>query len=436
MDNQIIKGRNDSKVNKTQKAFLFIIQKAIRGDDRSPVTYPCCDDCSSIVTLASRHSILPLVVEHLLDADAASPGSVSLPDRTVIDAARMKVIHQAQRTADLGMLLSHLGKAELRPVIMKGAVCRELYPVPAARPSVDEDFLIPPDQAADYHRELTAYGFRTSLDDGAIADADEITYNSTECRMCVEVHKYPFTRDQKAYAHLNDWLEGAYSRAEEVRCGRYSLLTLCPTDHLMYMLFHVYKHFLHGGFGIRQVCDIGLFSERHIDKIDWDRVRSVCREAGIHRFCSALFAIAVRYLLGETPLTGVLDADAMASVDCLPLLEDIMDSGVYGTSTMSRMHSSTITLGAAEKALKSRNGGGSGAAGLLRTVFPPISYMRGAYPFVRKSPLLLPVGWAVRIFKYLKEHRRTRKLKTGDSPARSVRIGRDRVELMKLYGIV
>lgn len=420
-------------MDKVQTSLMYLIEKSIRGEELSDLCQIKCGELDRILQLASRHSILPLVVDPLIRTSQEK--GITRPDQAQINVARMKVIQQAQRTADLELLLDHLKKAGLRPVIMKGAVCRELYPVPAARPSVDEDFLIPPDQAADYHRELTAYGFRTSLDDGAIADADEITYNSTECRMCVEVHKYPFPRDQKAYAHLNDWLEGAYSRAEEVRCGRYSLLTLCPTDHLIYMLFHVYKHFLHGGFGIRQVCDIGLFSEKNIDKIDWDRVRQVCREAGIYTFAAAVFAVAVRHLLGETELKNVLDEEVLSSIDEMPLLDDIMDSGVYGTSTMSRMHSSTITLGAAEKALNKTNSGGA-KAGLLKTVFPPLDYMRGAYPFVRKSPLLLPAGWAVRIFRYLKEHRRLKKLKTGDSAVRSIRMGKDRVELMKLYGIV
>ena len=412
---------------------MYLIKNAIRGDnvsENSPFSY---GDYWSIITLASRHSILPLVIDPLIRASEGK--GIPRPDQAQIDAARMKVIHQAQRTADLELLLDHLEKAGLRPLIMKGVVCRLLYPVPALRPSVDEDFLIRPQEADAYRKELTAYGFIPENGKDNAEEQDEIAYVSRACRMTVEVHTYPFPRNQTAYAHLNGWLEGAQDRAVEFQCGSINALTLCETDHLIYMLFHVYKHFLHGGFGIRQVCDIGLFSEKYIDKIDWDRVRSVCREAGIHRFCSALFAIAVRHLLGETPLTGVLDADAMASVDCQPLLDDIMESGIYGASTVSRMHSSTITLGAAEKALKNPNSGGA-KAGLLKTVFPTLGYMRGAYPFVRKSPLLLPVGWAVRIFRYLKEHRRARKLKTGDSPSRSVRIGRDRVELMKLYGIV
>ena len=417
-----------------QSALLYCIKEVVHG------TFACGGDAvharlTDVLSLASCHSILPLIVNYLLQLDSSSPGSVSLPDSPIIDSARMKVIHQAQRTADLELLLDYLKKAGLRPVIMKGIVCRELYPLPAARPSVDDDLLIRPEEFDAYHRELTAYGFSTSTDPSGFGESDEITYYSTECRMCLEVHKYPFPRNQTAYAHLNGWLEGAVDRAVEQKCGRVDLMTLCPTDHLIYMLFHVYKHFLHGGFGIRQVCDIGLFSERYIDQIDWDRVRTACKEAGIYKFCAAVFAVAIRHLLGDSPLKDIIDPEILQSIDEMPLLDDIMESGIYGASTMSRMHSSTITLGAAEMALKKPNSRGA-KAGLLKTLFPPLGYMRGAYPIVRKYPLLLPVGWIIRIFRYLKEHRRARKLKTGDSPAQSFRIGRDRIELMKLYGIV
>ena len=117
----------------------------------------------------------------------------------------------------------------------------------------------------------------------------------------------------------------------------------------------------------------------------------------------------------------------------MPLLDDIMESGVYGASNMSRMHSSTITLGVAER---QRAGKKRLASGLIRTVFPPLSYMRGSYPILKKTPVLLPATWISRIIRYLKERRLSAKIKTEDKEAGSVKIGRDRVELMKYYEIV
>lgn len=412
----------------TREALLHLINRSIRGETFSEAGSFSCAEHNRILKLASSHSLLPLIVQHFLKTAESAPGIVPLPDKAVIDFARMKVIHQAQRTADLELLLDYLKKVGLHPAIMKGIVCRELYPVPAARPSVDEDILIRPEEFDSYHSELTAYGFSTSTDPSEFVESDEITYYSTECRMCLEVHKYPFPRNQTAYAHLNGWLEGAVDRAVEQKCGRIVLLTLCPTDHLIYMLFHVYKHFLHGGFGIRQVCDIGLFSEKNIDKIDWDSVRRTCREAGIYTFAAAVFAVALRHLLGETPLANVLDAELLSSIDEMPLLDDIMDSGVYGTSTMSRMHSSTITLSAAERTRKGKKG-----ANLMTSVFPSLGYMRGIYPILKKAPVLIPIMWASRIARYIKEQRFLIKTPNRASEGGSIMMGKNRIQLMSYY---
>lgn len=41
---------------------------------------------------------------------------------------------------------------------------------------------------------------------------------------------------------------------------------LAPTDHLLCLLCHAYKHFLYAGFGIRHVCDIGIFAEPDLER--------------------------------------------------------------------------------------------------------------------------------------------------------------------------
>ena len=43
--------------------------------------------------------------------------------------------------------------------------------------------------------------------------------------------------------------------AVELRIRDVPILTLAPTDHLLFLLCHAYKHLLHGGIGIRQLCE-------------------------------------------------------------------------------------------------------------------------------------------------------------------------------------
>ena len=112
-----------------------------------------------------------------------------------------------------------------------------------------------------------------------------------------------------------------------------------------------------------------------------------------------------------------------------PLLEDLLDSGIYGDATMSRKHSSTMTLDAvaAEKH-------GKRAAGLRKTLFPAAKQLEGRYPYLKNKPYLLPIAWLQRIGQYESE---TRKQNDGSNRAAdAVKIGAKRVELLRAYGIL
>ena len=51
-----------------------------------------------------------------------------------------------------------------------------------------------------------------------------------------------------------------------------------------------------------------------------------------------------------------------------------------------------------------------------------------SFPWVKKSALLLPAAWGVRIVRYLR--------RGSLSAAESIRIGNERIELLKKYGIL
>lgn len=46
--------------------------------------------------------------------------------------------------------------------------------------------------------------------------------------------------------------------------------------------------------------------------------------------------------------------DTQESVDCMPLLVDLLEGGVYGGSTMERRHSANMTLEAARRGKRRR----------------------------------------------------------------------------------
>ena len=91
-----------------------------------------------------------------------------------------------------------------------------------------------------------------------------------------------------------------------------------------------------------------------------------------------------------------------------------------------RKHSGSITINAVVRQKRGKDTGG----GLMKSLFPAASSLEGRYPYLKKHPALLPVAWASRIVRYAAEN------SGSDSAARSIRLGNERMELMKQYGIL
>ena len=72
----------------------------------------------------------------------------------------------------------------------------------------------------------------------------------------------------------------------------------------------------------------------------------------------------------------------------------------------------------------------------LHSLFLPLHAMEGRYPYLKKAPVLLPLAWAQRAFGYLKEQKAGKGAGKGEGLLESVRIGEERIQLLKQYGII
>lgn len=408
-----------------EKSFLLLLRAAIGESAAIDMPSLAEEDWVGIFSLAERHHVLPLVLDAAYRCEAETPPGVF---RAYQRRAMRIVSLQTAKTAAFLALYRFLAERGRTPLVIKGLICRELYPNPDFRFSADEDLLIPPEGAEAYHAVLTEYGLTAGRPAGEIASAQETGYTSADNLLYLEVHRYPFPPDSGAYGDFNARFAGVYDRAVTVTVDGVSLRTMCPTDHLFYLICHALKHFLHGGCGIRQACDICLFARTNGGEIDWPGM--VFRLTAVHAldFTAALFAIGERYLGLAPSASGAPSELLSAAVDPTPLLSDLLDSGVYGAATMSRRHSSSITLGAVENAKK---GSSARRGSLIRTLFPPASSLSGRFPYLNRHPALLPAAWAHRLVAYARTQGTA-----NDSAAEAMRIGRERVALLERYGLL
>lgn len=414
------------ETNLIKQLFLEALGASLRGEpvawDRTLTTQEWAD----LFKLAHEHHVLAMIYEAVYacpSARAADPQMMMYFKRQTMHSVMM----QAMKTGEFLALMKHLQAENLTPCVVKGIACRSLYPNPDHRMSGDEDVLIPPQQAEKCHEAMLAFGMQVSEPEIDRAAAYEIPYGKAGSPIYIELHKSLFPPDSDAYGDLNRFFADVHERTAALTVDGVTMATLCPTDHFFYLICHSFKHFLHSGFGLRQVCDIVLFANRWGAEIDWALVRKNCEEIHALEFTRALLKIG-KVHFGFDPEAACLPEDwRIDDVDEAPMLADLLDSGIYGDATMSRKHSSTMTL----NAVAADKQGKRAKRSLLRTLFPKREDLLGRYPYLKRQPYLLPVAWASRIIGYAR-----RRGKGSDNAAESLRIASERIELMRKYGII
>lgn len=397
-------------LTKTETQFLNIAKMAIFGGDLPTEKM----DWPTIFTLANQQKLLPIIFEVVRQIDVAKENAALFA--AVKQQVISQVLSQVIRSAEFVDLYKRLRVAGLHPVLVKGQLCSRLYPLKDHRISADDDIYVQDSEFLDCHERLLTEGLSTDTPADELYTADEVSYLKEGSPLYIEMHRHLFDSSEDAHDELNHFFEDIQPIEVD------GFLVMPPHEHLLYLILHAYKHFVSCGIGLRQFCDIGLWAQAYHEQIDWRRLYDQCASVHAATFAAAAFKIARGYLGIEFDLPTPWEA----SIDVEPLLHDTLCGGVYGSNDYTRLHSSTVTLNAVKA---SRTGEKSS---VLSSIFPKKEYLERRYPYLKKHPYLLPVAWIQRIAHYAGE----KQTSTDNSAAGSIKLAKERIELMKMYDII
>lgn len=387
------------------------------------------DEWSKLFELSSQQNVMPMVYQSVCKSEVfQDTGGFLQPilKRKVIQL----VTRQVMQTQEFLALYRKLQENDLEPVVAKGIVIRNLMPYPDNRISCDEDILIPTELYEKYKQVLVLADMELAEWDSEIETVShEVSYNHRGGVLRIEVHKELFDAESSAYKGMNELFADAFENSIVIEIEGVQIRTFNFEDHLLFLILHALKHFVSSGFGIRQVCDMVVFGNCYGEKTDWNYVLEKSKLFNADVFAAALFDIGHRYLGFDWKKAHYPQNWREIKVDSENMLKDLLDAGVFGTAEMSRKHSSNMTL----SAVSAQNEGKRIKSSLLKTVFPPACILQSRYPWLQEKQFLLPIAWTDRILKYCKETVRGGK---DNKASESVRIGRQRLELMKQYGIL
>jgi len=417
-----------TKLTIVQTEFLKILKSFMRDK-----AYALPEDFAGLEELflmAQKHQMTAAVYEQIRGDRIWQTADYRVLFQSWKRSTIRDVMLQVQRAEGFLAVYEKLCATEIKPLVVKGFICRNMYSKPDYRISGDEDILVSRGDFAKCDEILRQAGFQRPEPEGEGLPY-EIPYVNTANGVYIELHFSLFPESSDAYGHLNEEFALVHEHCicEEIQGKK--IWTLGPTEHLFYLICHSFKHFLHSGFGLRQVCDMVMMAERWGERIDWNDLQERLGRLNMKTYWDALVQIGVEYF-------GFSYAKACypvylrnEQVDCGMLLEDLLDSGIYGDSSMERKHSSNMTLTAAA------GGKANTAASLKNSLFPDEEYMQKSFPWLKKCPWLLPVAYGIRICRYLKVSDRKNGSEDGAKDQRSsVQIGVERVELLRQYDII
>ena len=338
-----------------QKQNFLNILNAYVNDTPINVEEP---DYDEILRLAGINS-LDAVVYSALKQREITPNGFDM--QSLEDEMGVTVIYTVKQEYMAKEVLRLLNDNNIRHIVFKGYVIKDVYPSPELRTMGDIDIIIDSEDRKKVFDILAANKFEF---DDYTSHSEVLNYFKNG--VMFEVHTKIF-EDEK----LAEYYKDCFKFAKCVEGCTYNFKT---DDHFVYVLLHMAKHFAEGGCGIRMLMDVVFYVKKYFAEMDWAYISAQLKQLDIYGFAKHTLAMANQYFGVEYPFEEKVDAD-------ISVLEYMINGGVFGYEDRN-----VDSIRVVEK--------NEGKFNPLSLVFPPYEELTRRYLWAKKIPkFLLPVGW-------------------------------------------
>ena len=200
-----------------------------------------------LLSLAKFCGVAGIVSRSLLDARVSLPPSMQEKMNKILFA---DVYAEAGQSAAADKVSEIFNRERIRHIHLKGYVMRTLYPSPEMRTSCDLDVLISPNDVLGAKNALVSEGFTF------LSEEEKELHFSYPGGVHIELHR---ALAEERYRDGSVCFADALDRAEKAQGYRYRQ---SDEDFYVYMIFHLAKHFVLGGSGVRSVLDIYIYRKK------------------------------------------------------------------------------------------------------------------------------------------------------------------------------
>ena len=331
---------------------------------------------SGVFAVAKAHSLAAIAAYALGSAGIHNSAFEEAKNKAI----RKIIILDVERES----VLNELEKAGIWYMPLKGAVLKDMYPQIGMREMADNDILFDANRSQAVKAIMEALGFTTEHFGGSNHD---VYQKPPVCNFEMHNALFSYTGGEKLMEYYSD----VKNRLEKDRGNRYGY-HFTNEDFYIYITAHEYKHFSHGGTGLRNLVDRYVFLNHFADDLDMSYIKAELSKIELLNYEKKSHDFALKLYNGVK-----LDAEGKQFLDYY------IFSGTYGT-----------TENLVENRIKARGGGITSRIryGLDRFIGPvsrhnpSYTVYAAQYPTFYKHKLLLPLLPFYRLIHGLKNSRK------------------------------
>lgn len=316
-----------------------------------------------IYKLSKAHDVAHLVGDALNKSGVFEnfPDDIDENERATIEKIKAKFDEQIFTAVyryeninyELERLKETLEEAEIPFIPLKGSVIRLYYPEPWQRTSCDIDVLVK-EKDADKASKVLAERLQYKINEKGQHDVSLFSPSNIH----VELHFKLMDIEFKQVSALSD----VWSGREVEPVSEYEY-TMSNELFLLYHIYHMAKHFVHGGCGVKPFIDLWIIKNKI--GFDEEKAQKMLQESGLLAFFER-----------STDLVNVWFEDKNHSEITQEMEDYILQGGVYGTLKQN------LAMSQNKKGGKFRH--------LMSRIFLSYKDMAVYYPSLKKCPILFP----------------------------------------------
>ena len=356
-------------MTKEQSFFIQILSDHLNGRETK-----CIEDLDwdVIHQYAKKHQVSGMVYSQVKDY---MPVDIL---NTFMKETIATIYHAANRDNDFAAVKKEIEKNNIPYFVIKGPTVATLYPNPKLRSMGDIDLVVKHEDREECHQIIINNGYECA------SKQNDREWQYYKNNMELELHDRLVYEEAVNEKGQDEFFNDCW---KHVQVGQ-----LDWNFHLLFLIFHLRKHFMNSGVGFRMFMDLAVVAQK--TDIDWTWMEKHLVDTRMITFAQTCYGFIDKWFDIHIPMAKSIEEDFYEKAT-----QKIYADGIFGFDNIENANSDIINI-----IRKGKNIRASKKKYIIRKVLPTLTDMKNdrTYKYIHKCKLLLPIAWLQRIAKIIK----------------------------------